>query len=759
MEKNLVIVESPAKAKTIKKILGDNFLVMSSYGHIRDLLKKGLGIDVDNNFKPEYEIPDEKKKIVSELKAAVKEVDAVWLASDEDREGEAIAWHLAEVLKLDTKSTKRIVFHEITKDAIKNAVENPRTINMNTVDAQQARRILDRLVGFSLSPLLWKKIKKDLSAGRVQSVAVKLIVEREREINDFKSKSDYKIVGFFDVEGNSIKAELNKKFKTKKDAEAFLNSCIGQEFYIADVAKKPGKKSPTAPFTTSTLQQEASRKLGFSVSQTMKNAQTLYENGFITYMRTDSLNLSNLAISTIKQTVINNYGENYSQVRKFTTKTKGAQEAHEAIRPTYAENSTCEGTKQEKKLYELIWKRTVASQMADALVEKTIVTINNRYNNFTFIATGEVVKFDGFLKVYKESTDDENTEEAEDILPNVSVNQAAVMQKIEAQEKYSFPPIRFTEASLVKKLEELGIGRPSTYAPTISTIQQREYVTKSSLPAKTRELNNLILEKDKIKNTTVSEKYNAESNKLFPTSMGLLVNDYLDEHFKDIMDYNFTAQVEERFDEIENGNLAWPNMLKDFYFPFYSQIEQSLQEKDAARWEREVGKDPKTGFTIMLKMGRYGPYAEMQNQTDKPVHASLKKTQNIETITLDEVLELFRLPRNIGIYENDDLIVALGKYGPYIKNNGNFFALAKTDDPYSIESERAIQIIEEKQKTAVSASRTFEEMPGLRILKGRYGPYISFEKKNYPIPKNFDPQTISLKDCKEIMAKKNEKGK
>ena len=757
MEKNLVIVESPAKAKTIKKILGDNFLVMSSYGHIRDIQKKNLGIDIENNFTPEYEIPAEKQKVVAELKQAMKKTDTVWLASDEDREGEAISWHLAEVLKLNKKETKRIVFHEITKEAIKKAIDNPRLINMDIVNAQQARRILDRLVGFSLSPLLWKKIKKDLSAGRVQSVAVKLIVEREREINDFEAKSDYKIVGYFLVDNNILKAELNQKFKTQKEAENFLNLCIGQEFYIADVTKKPGKKSPAPPFTTSTLQQEASRKLAFSVSQTMKHAQTLYENGFITYMRTDSLNLSSLAINTIKDTIVKNYGEKYSKIRKYTTKIKGAQEAHEAIRPTYAENETIEGTKLEKKLYELIWKRAVASQMEDALIEKTVISINNKNNDFSFISTGETITFDGFLKLYKESTDDENIEDDEAQLPNVVKNQSAEMQKIEALEKYSMPPVRFTEASLVKKMEELGIGRPSTYAPTISTIQQREYVDKNSSPAKTREVTNLILENNKIKSKIVTEKYNAETNKLFPTSMGVLVTDYLSENFKDIMDYNFTAQVEERFDEIEDGKLIWTKMLKDFYFPFFAQIDNTLKKKEDKKWERELGIDPKSGYPVILKMGKYGPYAEIIDGSEKPKHASLRKTQNIETVTLDDVMDLFKLPRNIGEYENDEIVVAIGKFGPYIRNNNAFYSLAKTDDPYLIEIDRAIQIIEEKKKTQNTAGPFFEELPDLKILKGRFGPYISYEKKNYNIPKQYDPQTITLEECKLIMNKKNNK--
>ncbi|MDR2836000.1 MAG: type I DNA topoisomerase [Bacteroidales bacterium] len=756
MEKNLVIVESPAKAKTIKKILGDDFVVMSSYGHIRDLQKKNLGIDIEHDFNPEYEIPEDKKKTVIELKTAAKKAETVWLASDEDREGEAISWHLSIVLGLDPKETKRIVFHEITKDAIKNAISNPRIINMDTVNAQQARRILDRLVGFSLSPLLWKKIKRDLSAGRVQSVAVKLLVEREREINDFKSKSEYKVVGYFNVDNNIIKTELNKKFKTKKEAEEFLKSCINQEFHVSDITKKPGKKSPAPPFTTSTLQQEAGRKLGYSVSQTMKYAQTLYENGHITYMRTDSLNLSALAINSMKKTISKNYGENYSKERKYTTKTKGAQEAHEAIRPSYSDNQTVEGTRQEKKLYELIWKRALASQMSDALVEKTTITINNTSNNISFIATGEVITFDGFLKLYKESTDDEQDEDVS-ILPQVALNQIAMMQKIEAQEKYSNSPARYTEASLVKKMEELGIGRPSTYAPTISTIQQREYVVKSSSEAKTREVNLLILEKNAIKTKILNEKYNSEVNKLYPTSMGVLVTDYLSTHFNDIMDYNFTAQVEEKFDDIEEGKLTWNEMIKQFYAPFFIQIENSLKEKETTKWERELGNDPKTGFPIILKLGKFGPYATIEDGSEKPIHASLKKNQNIETVSLEEVLELFKLPRNIGIYENDDLIIAIGRFGPYVKNNSAFYSLAKQDDPYTIVAERAIEIIEQKKLQKLQVGRTFEEMEGLKILSGKFGPYISYGGKNYKIPKGNNPDIITLEECKKIIENKDKK--
>ncbi len=754
MENNLVIVESPAKAKTIKKFLGEKFLVKSSYGHIRDLSKKNLGIDVDNGFNPEYEIPADKKKIVSELKKLANQVDTVWLASDEDREGEAISWHLSEVLNLSPEKYKRIVFHEITKSAIKNAVENPREIDINLVNAQQARRVLDRLVGFSLSPLLWKKIKPSLSAGRVQSVAVRLIVEREREINSFKSKSEYKVVAYFNINGVIVKAELNKKFKTHAESVAFLETIKDSEFYIENVTKKPGKKSPASPFTTSTLQQEAGRKLGMSVSQTMRFAQSLYENGYITYMRTDSVNLSSLAVNTIKTEVINRYGEEYSKVRKYATKSKGAQEAHEAIRPTFVNAEGLKLGKQEQRLYDLIWKRSVASQMADAKIEKTILTISSKDNSASFIALGEVICFDGFIKLYNESTDDETKEENKSSLPIVNVGENVFVDRIEATEKYDQPAYRYTEASLVKKMEELGIGRPSTYAPTISTIQQREYVVKETKSPKEREINVVELKSGNITKKSVFEKFGGESNKLFPTSMGVVVTDYLYGHFEEILDYNFTAQIEAEFDHISEGKLTWHNMIKKFYKGFHNQVEASLKEKENTKWVREIGNHPKTGLPIVLKIGKYGPYASIEGG-EKPVYASLRKNQNIESISLEEVLDLFKLPRELGDYEGDKLIVALGKYGPYIKNNGLFYALKKTDDPYEIEKSRAIEIILEKKKNAKEIfQRTFDEMPGLKVLKGRYGPYISYEKKNYRIPKIFDPETITLEECKVILDKK-----
>ncbi|MBO4874766.1 MAG: type I DNA topoisomerase [Bacteroidales bacterium] len=759
MENNLVIVESPAKAKTIKKFLGDDFIVKSSYGHIRDIEKKNLGIDIDNGFTPDYEIPDDKKKVVADLKEAAGKVKVVWLASDEDREGEAISWHLSEVLKLKKNSTKRIVFHEITKEAITNAIANPRDIDINLVNAQQARRVLDRLVGFKLSPLLWKKIKPALSAGRVQSVAVKLIVEREREITEFNSKSEYKVFGVFNIEGNQVKAELSKKFKTYEEAKKFVESCKDKDFSVKDITKKPGKKSPAPPFTTSTLQQEAGRKLGYSVSQTMRYAQNLYENGFITYMRTDSLNLSSLAINTIKANIAKNYGEEYLHVRKYQTKVKGAQEAHEAIRPTFVDNEKIEATKQEQRLYDLIRKRAIASQMADAKIEKTIVTISDKSNDYSFIATGETIIFDGFLKLYIESTDDDNAEETTSTLPNILIGANAETSKIEAIEKFDQPPSRYTEASLVKKMEELGIGRPSTYAPTISTIQQREYVVKESKPAKKRTVKTITLSKGKIKESTAIENYGAESNKLFPTSIGIVVTDYLTAHFDDVLDYNFTAQIEEKFDEIAMGKLKWNEMLKSFYKAFDKEVDSSLKEKETSKWERNIGNDPKTGAPIIIKIGKYGPYASIETG-DKPMYASLRKNQNIESVTLEEVLDLFKLPREIGEYEGDAVTVSLGKFGPYVRNNGKFYSLAKTDDPYSITLDRAIELIEEKkEKMKNSLCKTFDEMPDMQILKGRFGPYIAYQKKNYKIPKNISPEEITLEQCKSIIEAAQEKKK
>ncbi|HXK82197.1 MAG TPA: type I DNA topoisomerase [Bacteroidales bacterium] len=753
MEENLVIVESPAKAKTIKKFLGDSFIVKSSFGHVRDLAKKDLGVDVDKNYSPNYIISPDKKKIVAELKKLASKSKLVWLASDEDREGEAISWHLKEVLGLKDDKIKRIVFHEITKEAIQKAVENPRNIDNNLVNAQQARRVLDRLVGFNLSPLLWRKIKPSLSAGRVQSVTVRLIVEREREIIKFKSVSKYKVIANFIANGKVFKAELNYKFDTGKEAYQFLELCKNAEFLVEDVQKKPSKKSPAPPFITSTLQQEASRKLKFSVSQTMRVAQTLYEHGYITYMRTDSVNLSNLALSTAKKSITEEFGEKYHKSRNYKTRSKGAQEAHEAIRPTFINNKTIEGTRQEQKLYELIWKRTVASQMADAELEKTIISVKTNNSKYKFIANGEIIKFDGFLKLYIESQDDENIEEINDMLPDVKAGQALSAKKIEAVEKYSTHPPRYTEASLVKKLEELGIGRPSTYAPTISTVQQRGYVSKEDRNGNKREVEVYTLENDEIKKTLKSENYGAEYGKLFPTSIGMVVNDYLIDNFDNIMNYNFTARIEKEFDEIALGNTEWTKMIDDFYKPFISQIEDSLKNTTAKKYERLLGNNPENGKPVVVKVGRYGPYVQIGENEEEPKFASLLKEQNIETITLDEAIALFRLPRNLGQFENEEVIVAIGKFGPYIRHNKKFYSIKKPDDPYTIEYDRAIEIINKSRENEKLFPREFKDAPNLKVLKGRYGPYISYNNKNYKIPRKIDPATISLEECWDIIKK------
>lgn len=755
MGKNLVIVESPAKAKTITKYLGKDFIVKSSYGHVRDLSKKNLGIDIDNGFEPQYLISADKKKVVNELKKNVSSAENVWLASDEDREGEAIAWHLSEVLNLKEDKTKRIVFHEITKSAIQNAVKKPRKINIDLVNAQQARRVLDRLVGFKLSPILWKKIKPALSAGRVQSVAVKLIVEKEREISEFNAKSEYRVYAVFNAEGKTVKAELNKRFKSKSEAEEFLNSCIGQKFIISQIEKKPGKKSPAPPFTTSTLQQEASRKLGFSVSRTMQIAQSLYENGLITYMRTDSVNISSAAIAGAKSVIVDKYGEEYYKSRKYKSKVKGAQEAHEAIRPTYINNINIDGNKQEQKLYDLIWKRTVASQMSDAKIERTNIFISTDKTKYSFIASGEVIKFEGFLKLYFESVDDDaGDDENQGLLPSLKEGDQIDVSVIEAIQKFSQQPYRYSEASLVKKLEELGIGRPSTYAPTISTIQNREYVVKETRKGNERIYNYIKLDiiKGKIAEEIRKETFGNEQNKLFPTSIGVVVNDYLDEHFSEILDYGFTAQIEGKFDDIAVGKIKWQKMIEKFYKDFSKKTESALKEVQTSnKWERELGKHPETNEPIVLNVGKYGPYATILSEK-KPKSAALRKNQNIETITLKEVLDLFKLPRNIGQYRDDDVVVAIGKFGPYVRNNSKFTALKKTDDPYTITLDRAIELIEEKENKANNKfQREFKEMPGLLVLKGRFGPYISYEKKNYRIPKKYDPELITVEQCKEII--------
>jgi len=759
MQKNLVIVESPAKAKTIEKFLGKDFKVMSSYGHIRDLKKKDLGIDLENNYTPLYEVPGDKKKVVDELKKAAKEADMVWLASDEDREGEAISWHLFKTLKLDESKTRRIAFHEITKDAILNAIEHPRQIDVNLVDAQQARRVLDRIVGFELSPVLWRKVKPALSAGRVQSVAVRLIVEREREIHDFTAEAAYRVVAVFTKEENGntseIKAELNKRLKTKKEALDFLEKLKDASFRVDDVETRPVKKSPAAPFTTSTLQQEASRKLGFPVSMTMMVAQKLYESGKITYMRTDSVNLSSLAINTTRSEVELAYGKEYSKVRNFSTKTKGAQEAHEAIRPTYMSEHTTSGTAQEKKLYELIWKRTIASQMADAELEKTTVTVGiSNISDLKFMAVGEVIKFDGFLHVYLEGTDDETVEEA-GLLPPVKPQEALQMKETNATERFTQRPSRYTEAALVRKLEELGIGRPSTYAPTISTIQNREYVDKSNLEGTERHYNVLTLAKGKISDTERTEITGADKGKLIPTDTGMVVNDFLTEHFPDILNYNFTANVEKEFDHIAEGDENWTQVIDKFYKVFHPVVESATNmQTDHKIGERILGTDPKSGRQVSVKIGRFGPMAQIgvQEEEDKPQFAGLQKTQSIATITLEEALRLFELPRSVGEYEGKDVSVGTGRFGPYIKHDGKFISLPKGYDPYSVDIEGAVPLIlDKRKKDAEKLIKTFTEDEELQILNGRFGPYIAYKKTNYKIPKATDPASLDYEAAMKIV--------
>ncbi len=760
MSKNLVIVESPAKAKTIGKFLGTDFEVMSSMGHIRDLSDKGLGIDFENNYAPQYEVSPDKKKIVSELKKAAKTSDTIWLASDEDREGEAIAWHLLEELKLKKENTKRIVFHEITKDAILHAIENPREIDINLVDAQQARRVLDRIVGFELSPVLWRKVRPSLSAGRVQSVAVRLIVEREREINNFTPEATYKVTALFtsrDVSGAKVdlKAELSQRFKSKEDAFEFLQLCRNAEFNVDSIEKKPVKKSPAPPFTTSTLQQEASRKLGFSVTQTMVVAQKLYESGKITYMRTDSVNLSALAIGTSKQEIMSIAGEKYVKIRQFSTRTKGAQEAHEAIRPTYMSAHSIEGTAQEKRLYDLIWKRTIASQMADAELEKTNIYINISGSEYQFIASGEVIVFDGFLKVYLESTDDEQDAETDSILPVLKKGEALTSNEIIAQERFTQRPPRYTEASLVRKLEELGIGRPSTYAPTISTIQNRSYVEKGDRPAVKRTFNELKLKGGKITDQPKTENTGAEKSKLFPTDIGLVVNDFLLVYFPDIMDYNFTAKVENEFDHIAEGKVKWTKSIDNFYKKFHPVVESTLKNSERQVGERILGTDPKSGRQIAVKIGKFGPIAQIgtSEEEEKPVFASLHKNQSIENITLEEALDLFKLPREIGIFEDTEMIAAAGRFGPYIRHDGKFYSLSKIDDPLEISAERAIEIILAKRESDKNkVIHVFGEKEEIQVLNGRYGAYIAFEKNNYKIPKKNDPVSLTEEMCREIIA-------
>ncbi|MEI6575604.1 MAG: type I DNA topoisomerase [Bacteroidota bacterium] len=759
MAKNLVIVESPAKARTIEGFLGKDFMVKSSFGHVRDLSKKKLGVDIDNDFLPDYEISADKKKIVSDLKKSAAEAEIVWLATDEDREGEAISWHLSETLGLKDSNTKRIVFHEITKTAILEAINNPRSIDRNLVYAQQARRVLDRLVGFELSPLLWKKVRPALSAGRVQSVAVRLICEKEDEIRAFVSTSSFRITGDFLVQGPDgpavIKAELNKRFEKEEQAKDFLERCKGAAYVINDVETKPSKKSPAPPFTTSTLQQEAARKLGFSVSKTMLVAQQLYESGKITYMRTDSVNLSNMALGMAKTEVTKLFGPDFVKTRQFTTKTKGAQEAHEAIRPTYLDHAEIAGDASQQRLYELIWKRTIASQMADAILEKTNVTIDINKAPEKFIARGEVIKFDGFLRVYMESSDDENEEGGqESIIPPVKAGDPLKADEIKATQRFAQFPLRYTEASLVKKLEELGIGRPSTYAPTISTIQKREYVTKGNVEGTIETSAILTLKTDKITLTHKKEKVGFDKGKILPTDLGSLVNKFLIQYFDNIIDYNFTAKVEEEFDKIAAGERAWNEIIREFYQPFHQQIDETQQTTSKFSGQRLLGVDPKSEKNVFVKIGRYGPMVQIGDteSEEKPRFARIGKGQSIETITLDEALELFKLPRVVGTYEDQEVVIGTGRFGPFVKLGNGFYSLGKDDEPFSVTLDRAIEIILEKkdaeEKKLISV---FEEEPELRVLNGRYGPYISFKKRNFKIPRNKDPKSLSLAECLQII--------
>lgn len=763
MQDNLIIVESPAKAKTIEKFLGKDYKVLSSFGHIRDLSKKNFGVDLNNGFKPIYEISADKQKLVGELKSNAKKAKTIWLASDEDREGEAIAWHLAEVLNLDHKTTKRIVFHEITKEAILHAIEHPRAIDQNLVDAQQARRILDRLVGFELSPVLWKKIKPSLSAGRVQSVSVRLIVERERAIQNFQAESNWRIVVHFileDANGKQslLKTELQQRLKSEAEALAFLETCKSAQFNIEDITTKPGRKSPAAPFTTSTLQQEAARKLGYSVSQTMMIAQRLYESGKITYMRTDSVNLSNMAIQTAKAAIIDIADASYIKERHYQTKSKGAQEAHEAIRPTYMNQQIIDGTAQEKRLYELIWKRTLASQMADAEFEKTAITIGLSNSNLKLEALGEVLTFDGFLKVYMESTDedidnDSNSNSNSKMLPPVRLEDQLKMTSATATERFSQRPARYTEASLVRKLEELGIGRPSTYAPTISTIQQRGYVRKEDREGQERSYIHFELSNEAIHREVKTETTGAEKNKLFPTDIGMVVNDFLLESFPNIMNYNFTAQVEKQFDQIADGEVAWDKVLTDFYTDFHQAVEEASVWSKQKVGERILGNDPKTGRVVSVRIGRYGPIVQIgtAEEEEKPLFASLQKDQRMDAIELEDALELFKLPRTVGSFEEKTITVAVGRFGPYIRHNNKFVSLPKTIDPLEVDLETCIELIELKREADQKKQIMVFEEANILVLNGRYGPYISKDGQNYKIPKDTDPLTLTLEACQQMI--------
>ena len=770
MQKNLVIVESPAKAKTLEKFLGEDYKVLSSYGHIRDLKKNEFSVDL-NNFTPQYEIPEEKTALVKTLKTAASKADTVWLASDEDREGEAISWHLAQVLGLNVKQTKRIVFHEITKDAILDAIKKPRHIDINLVNAQQARRVLDRIVGFKLSPVLWRKVKPALSAGRVQSVAVRLIVEREREVENFKSESSYKVTAVFLADKAELKAEFNQRFATAELAKAFLEKCKGQQFKISDISKKPMQRVPAPPFTTSTLQQEAARKLGFSVAQTMSVAQRLYEAGIITYMRTDSVNLSTLCLNASKKEIVETLGEKYSKRRQYQTRSKGAQEAHEAIRPTYMDQHEIQGTMQERRLYELIWKRTIASQMADAEIEKTIITIvptnSKEETENCFVASAEVVTFDGFLRVYRESFDDENTEEQVSTTIDAQLTEGQLLnyKEIQAIERFSQCPLRYTEASLVKKLEELGIGRPSTYAPTISTIQQREYVQKGDKKGEKRNYKQFTLKAGKdIKESEKNEIVGNEKGKLLPTDIGTVVNDFLVNNFENIVSYDFTAEVEKDFDEIAEGKENWQEAMADFYKKFEPQCEKVLHERSEHKaGERVLGIDPKSGKEVCVKIGRFGPVVQIgsANDTEKPRFAQLSKGQSLQTITLEDALELFKLPRELGEYEGATISIGTGRFGPYVLHNKQYVSIPKEIDPMAIEYDEAVQLINERKKAeAEKHLKSFKEDAELQILNGRYGPYIVYKGSNYKIPRTVkEPKELSYEQCLEIVEKEASKPK
>ena len=764
MQKNLVIVESPAKAKTIEKFLGKEYKVMSSFGHIRDLKKKDFSIDIDT-FAPTYEIPTDKKRVVDDLRKAASQAETVWLASDEDREGEAISWHLYEVLELKAENTKRIVFHEITKDAITAAIQAPRNIDINLVNAQQARRVLDRIVGFKLSPVLWKKVKPSLSAGRVQSVAVRLIVEREREIQAFQPEAAYRVVATFmvpDADGNmtEMKAELGTRFKTKEEAEAFLQSCKTATFTIEEVQTKPGTKSPAPPFTTSTLQQEAARKLGFSVSQTMTIAQRLYESGQITYMRTDSTNLSGLCLGASKKLIMESMGERYHQMRNFKTKAKGAQEAHEAIRPTYMDRQSIDAPSAERRLYELIWKRTIASQMAEAQFEKTTATISVSNSPYTFTATGEVLMFDGFLRVYRASVDEEG-EGHKSLLPPLQCHQQLQYSEIQATERYTQRPNRYNEGSLVKKLEELGIGRPSTYAPTISTIQNRDYVVKEDSASQERTINVIKLKNGKMTDKMTHETYGSEKASLKPTDIGTVVNDFLIQYFPQVLDYNFTASIEKEFDEVAEGEKPWDGVIATFYKDFSPLIDKTMNEKQERKvGERILGTDPKSGRQVSVKIGRFGPVVQIgtASEAEKPRFAQLQKGQSIDSITLDEALNLFALPRTLGEWEGVPVAVNVGRFGPYIQVGKEYVSLPATLDPLSVSLDEAIELVQQKRQYEQKRQiKTFDENPDVEILNGRYGPYIAMSGKNYKIPSGVDPASLDLAACMEIIEKAAEK--